>query len=92
MENFSQEQWNLDHYSPAEPRKKIISEFRAARRRLLQLLRTTTDKDWSRWAIHPEYGKISIEWLATHNYSHTLEHLHQLLQLRENALLKELNS
>jgi len=91
VENFDQEQWNRDHYSPEEPRKKIIGEFRRARRGVLQLLRKTTDKDWSRWAMHPEYGKISIEWLATHNYSHTLEHLHQLLEMREKALLKELN-
>jgi hypothetical protein len=91
VENFDQEQWNRDHYSPEEPKKKIISELRAARRTLLRLLRKTTDKDWSRWAVHPEYGKISIEWLATHDYSHTLEHLHQLLELKEKAILEELN-
>lgn len=91
VENFDQDQWNREHYSPEEPRKKIVAEFHAARHGLLRLLRKTTDKDWSRWAVHPEYGKISIEWLATHNYSHTLEHLHQLLELREKELLKELN-
>jgi hypothetical protein len=91
VENFSQDEWNRDHYSSEEPRKKIISELRAARRGLLRLLRKTTDKDWSRWALHPEYGRISIEWLAVHDYSHTLEHLHQLLELREKAILEELN-
>jgi DinB superfamily len=91
VENFDQVQWNRDHYSPEEPRQKIIAEFRAARRGLLRLLRKTTDKDWSRWAVHPEYGRISIEYLATHDYSHTLDHLHPLLEMRESALLKELN-
>jgi hypothetical protein len=65
--------------------------LRAARRKLIRLLRKTTDKDWARWAVHPEYGRISIEWLATHNYSHMLEHLHQLLEMREKAILRELN-
>jgi DinB superfamily len=91
VENFDQDQWNRDHYLSTEPRKKIVAEFKAARRGLLRLLRKTTDEDWSRWAVHPEYGKISIEYLATHDYSHTLDHLRQLLEMREVALLKELN-
>lgn len=91
VENFDQEQWNRDHYSVHEPRKKIIAEFKAARQSLLRLLKRTTDKEWKRWAVHPEYGKISIEWLAMHAYNHTIEHLHQLLDLRENAILGELN-
>ncbi len=91
VENFDQEQWHRDHYSPEEPLKEIIKRYRAARRKLIQLLRKTTDGDWSRWAVHPEYGRISVEWLALHDYSHTLEHMHQLLQLREKAIMKELN-
>ncbi len=91
VENFDQDQWNRDHYSPEESLKEIIAHLRAARRKLIRLLRKTTDKDWARWAVHPEYGRISIEWLAIHNYSHTLEHLHQLLEMREKAILRELN-
>lgn len=92
VENFDQEGWNRVHYSPEEPRKKIIAEFRSSRRKLVQLLSKTTDKDWSRWAVHPEYGKISIEWIAVHDYAHTLEHLHQLVEMREKELLTKLNS
>jgi hypothetical protein len=91
VENFDQDQWNHDHYSPEESLKEIIAKWRAARRKLIRLLRKTTDKDWARWAVHPEYGRISIEWLAIHNYSHTLEHLHQLLEMREKAIMRELN-
>src|SRR5437867_3863488 len=46
VENFDQEQWNREHYSPAEPFKKILGEFRTARRQFLKLLRGSTDKDW----------------------------------------------
>lgn len=91
VENFDQEQWHRDHYSREEPVNEIISQYRTARRKLVQLLRKTTDKDWSRWAVHPEYGRISVEWLALHDYSHTLEHLHQILQMREQAIMRELN-
>jgi hypothetical protein len=91
VENFDQDEWNREHYSPDEPLDKIISEWRAARRKEIALLRKTSDKDWAKWAVHPEYQKISIEWLATHNYSHTLEHLRQLLVMREKQILGELN-
>ncbi|MGB8648115.1 MAG: DinB family protein [Anaerolineae bacterium] len=91
VENFDQEKWNREHYSAQEPLKKILGDWRKARRKFVALLGKTPDKEWAHYAIHPEYGKISIEWLATHNYSHTLEHLHQLLERRERDILKQLN-
>lgn len=91
VENFDQEQWNREHYRADEPMSKIVAEMKAARLALLKLLKKTTDKDWKRWAVHPDYGKISIEWLAMHEYNHTVEHLHQVLDRREQAMLGELN-
>ncbi len=91
VENFDQVEWNRAYYSPDEPLKQIVTRFRQARRKFIRLLEKTPDRDWANYAFHPEYGKISVEWLALHNYSHTLDHLHQLLELRERELLKELN-
>ncbi len=70
--NFSQEEYNVDHYSPKEPVKKILTEFSKARRQLVKNLRATQDSDWKRYAIHPEYGNIPIEYIALHAYTHTL--------------------
>jgi hypothetical protein len=89
--SFNQEEWMRDHYTPDEPLQKILAEFRAARRKLVKLLRGTTDKDWTRYAIHPEYGRISIEYIALHAYNHTLEHLQQLLDAQEENLLNAAN-
>ncbi len=91
IQNFDQDEWNKDHYDPNEPFKKIVAEFRAARRKFISLLRKTTDKDWDNWAMHSEYKKISLDWLVMHNYHHTLEHVAQLGGLREKAVLKQLN-
>lgn len=92
VEDFDQDVWNKDHYDPSEPLKKIISEFRAARRKELALLRGMPDLRWSSYCIHPHYGKISVEYIATHNYSHTLDHLHQMLERREQDLIRQLNA
>jgi hypothetical protein len=91
VENFDQEAWNRTHYSPKEPLRSIISQFRTARRQLVRLMRSSTPKDWDRVAIHPEYGRISLDWLTLHNYNHTLEHIAQVGQLREQLLLDGLN-
>jgi hypothetical protein len=92
VENFDQEQWNRDYYSATEPFDQIVAEWRAARRKLVRLLQSTRDADWARYAAHPLYGKISVEYIALHNYAHTLEHLHQMLETREQALLHALNA
>lgn len=92
VQSFDQEAWNREHYAPSEPLKKIVAEFRAARRKLVRLLHQTSGKDWANWATHPEYGKISLDWLALHNYSHTLQHLAQIVEMQEKSVLQELSS
>lgn len=90
--NFDQDEWwKQNPYQADEPIKKIISDFRAARRKFVALLRKTGDKDWKNWARHSAYGKISLDWLAMHCYHHTLEHVAQMGYAREKGILKELN-
>jgi hypothetical protein len=89
--SFNQEEWTRLHYSPDEPLKNIVAEFRGARRKLVKLLRGTRDGDWKRYAIHPEYGNIPIEHIALHSYAHTLEHLQQFMNVREGNLLNAAN-
>jgi hypothetical protein len=91
VENFDQEVWHRDHYSPDEPLKKIVSEYRIAHRKFIRILRDSEDPDWKNWAVHPDFGKISLEWLALHNYQHNLGHIAQIVALCEQALLKKLN-
>lgn len=89
--NFDQEAWHREHYSATEPLKKILVEFRSARRKQIALLRKTRDKEWLRTARHPEYGTISVEWLVNHNVNHTFEHVSQIGYQYEKGLLRRLN-
>ncbi len=89
--NFDSDLWNRDHYRPDEPLEKIIADFRTARRKLVKLLRSTTAKDWENWATHPEYGRISLDWIALYDYGHTLDHLAQMVKVRESSTLNRLN-
>lgn len=91
VENFDQDAYMRKHYVASQPLPSILAEFRNARRQLVRLLRATTDKDWTRTAVHPEYGVISLEWQMLHNYAHTLDHLAHILSRREGDLLRALN-
>jgi hypothetical protein len=91
VENFDQEAWNRDHYDADEPLNKITAEFRTARRQTVRLLRAASKQDWENWALHPEYGRISLDWLLEHNYAHTLDHLAQIVRMREAVTLRALN-
>lgn len=84
---FDQDVWSREHYSAGEPTENILSEFRRARRAFVKRLRDTTDKDWVRYAVHPQYGNIPVEYIATHTYAHTLEHLAQFVGASERDLL-----
>ena len=89
--NFDQEAWNREHYSTDEPISQIIAEFRSTRRKIIRLYHQAPIAAWNNWAVHSQYGKISLDWLAMHCYHHTLEHIAQLGYAREKVLLRELN-
>lgn len=89
--SFNQEEWSKQHYSADEPIENIIKEFVTARRKLVKLLRGTGDAEWKKYAVHPEYGNLSLEFIALHTYNHTLEHLQQLLNAQEKNLLDAAN-
>jgi uncharacterized damage-inducible protein DinB len=90
--NFDQDEYWRNHpYSPDEPLKKIIADFRTLRRKLVRLLRRAPDKVWQNYGMHSAYGKVSLDWVAMHCYHHTLEHIAQIGYAREKELLKELN-
>ncbi len=92
VENFDQEAWSRAHYDSHEPLAHILAEFRAARRKLIVVLRQAGPKAWANYAIHSAYDKISLEWLVLHCYHHTLEHVAQMGYAREQDVLRQLNA
>ena len=92
FQNFDQGEWWEEHpYAPDEPLKKIVADFRTARRKLVRLLRAAPTKVWQNWGIHSAYGKVTLDWIAMHCYYHTLEHIVPIGDALEKSLLKELN-
>jgi len=89
---FVQEEWSKEHPADAEAFEKIVADFRAARRKLIRLLRNTSNRKWNDYALHPKLGKLTVGVMAIFNYSHSLEHLAQLIDIHEKAVLKQINA
>jgi hypothetical protein len=89
---FIQEEWDKEHPADRESFDKIVADFRAARRKLIRMLRGASNQQWNKFALHPKLGKQSVGLMAVFNYSHSLNHLAQLIDVHENALLKKLNT
>ena len=91
VSTFIQEEWSKEHPSDGESLEKITYDFRVARRKLIRLLRKASNREWNDWAMHPKLGKLSVGLMAVFNYSHSLDHLAQLIDIHEKTLLKQLN-
>lgn len=89
---FVQEDWAREHPSDDESLEDIVADFRAARRKLVRRLRNASNREWQAYAVHPKLGKLPVGLMAEFNYSHTLEHLAQLVDVHEHAMLKRANT
>ncbi len=92
VESFDQESYSREHYDRNEPLRKIMSEFRLARRKLTRLMRGASAQEWNNWAVHPEFGKITLAWILQYNHSHTLEHEAEIAHRLATSLLQETNA
>ena len=86
-----QEEWSQTQPAEGESLTQIIADFRAARRKLIRLLRAASSREWEAYAVHPKLGKLSVGVMAEFNYSHTLNHLAQLIDIHEKVMLNKFN-
>ena len=58
-----------------------LDKLRAARMRLVDRLAALPDEAWQRTAMHPEFGRITLEELVQRIDAHDAEHVHALKDL-----------
>ena len=73
--------WNPDEMAAqadynSQSLEDILSDLTANRQRMVELLRSLDDEQWQRTGQHedPQWGSISVEWLANHLRQHETEH------------------
>jgi DinB family protein len=70
------------------PLRNFLWEYEAAREETVWLLYTLGEDDWSRSAVHPYRGLVTLYDIARELHEHDLDHLFQARRLREMVLAR----
>lgn len=82
FERFDSDHWRGNHRPDPQSPEEILADFLAGRRAMVGILERLDREDWSRAAKSAVPGPYNVEIIAERAYSHTLEHLTQLLKMR----------
>ena len=58
-----------------------LSEFEQVRWAEINMLAKFKDNDWKKFCKTPFWGEVSLYWLASKTYQHTLEHTNNILSI-----------
>jgi hypothetical protein len=75
MQPFDQDDWMS--VEPAPPALVSLEAYTSLRAMNVALLQSLTAEQRARTAMHPEWGNVSVDWLAAWCAGHELNHLAQ---------------
>jgi len=76
---FSQDDWMpIDAGASA---RAALDAYTSLRRLNLEMWKALDEAQWSRGFSHPEYGELTVRWIAEQLAGHDIHHLKQLAQI-----------
>lgn len=69
--------WAIEHDYANEPTRDALAAFRETRDDVVQLLEEIAAEAWSRRAIHPQVGELTLHQLADRMCDHDARHIEQ---------------
>ncbi len=88
--DYSRTAWHDRRYTPSEPVAEIIADILRIRDEELLIFRDISDISWERWRDDTRWGPLTCEWLAELMYRHALDHLQNIMALRQDLHLEHL--
>jgi hypothetical protein len=85
FERFDAAGWRAEHRPGRQTAGELLTDFLAGRRAMVGVLQRLHPEDWDRQAKSAAPGLYNVEVIAERAYSHTLEHLIQLLKMRHSV-------
>ncbi|GIW05262.1 MAG: hypothetical protein KatS3mg060_0067 [Dehalococcoidia bacterium] len=79
---FDAEAWRAEHRPHPQTFDQTVGDFSAGRRSLAAMLDRLDKDDWERPLRSVAFGPSTIETVVERAYTHTLDHLQQLIRLR----------
>jgi len=83
LKAYDQEEWAKRADSVKLPVHGSLSILKGLHERWTALLQNAADNEWSRTAIHPESGPVTLESLLNTYARHGANHVQQIMKLRE---------
>lgn len=74
-QSFDQDAWMP--LEDATDARTALDAYLALRKLNLQMWRKLTDAQWSRTFTHPDFGELSVQWIAAQLAGHDIHHLKQ---------------
>ena len=88
--DYSRKEWHDRRYAASEPLAEIIADILRIRDEELLIFRDMSDMTWERWRADTRWGPLTCEWLAELMYRHALDHLQNIMALRQDIHLEHL--
>ncbi|HET7737216.1 MAG TPA: DinB family protein [Tepidiformaceae bacterium] len=82
--DYNRREWHERRYNPAEPIRDIVEDISRMRDEELAIFREMSDATWSRYRTDTRWGPVTSQWIAELLYRHTLDHLQQIMALRQD--------
>ncbi len=79
---YSPEEWLNQRYRTDAKVTQMLAQIRTARRSMIKMLSTCSKSDWQSYVVHPRYGNLTVEYIASHAVDHMYEHLTDLWRAR----------
>lgn len=82
--DYSRKDWHARRYRADEPVASVLEDIARMRDEELLIFRDMSDATWTRWRSDTRWGPLTCQWIAESIYRHALDHLQNVMALRQD--------
>jgi hypothetical protein len=88
--DYNRREWHDARFIPGEDIRTIVADIARIRDEELTIFRDMTDLTWTRWRTDTRWGPLTCQWVGELMYRHVLDHLQNIMALRQDINLAAL--
>jgi hypothetical protein len=88
--DYNRKAWHESRYDADEPLFDIMNDINRIRDEELGIFREMTDVVWMRYRTDTRWGPLTCQWVAELMYRHVLDHMQNIMALRQDLHLAAL--
>lgn len=88
--DYNRREWHEQRFAPGEDIRTVVADILRIRDEELTIFRDMTDVTWTRWRSDTRWGPLTCQWISELMYRHVLDHLQNIMALRQDINLAAL--